>query len=134
MDFSYFDPFMETLAREALAAIQLKRLQLQLGQILEGEAQSFASGDKGQSTDRAIVVEPIAGRGARDGSYQPEIVVITQSGRRKPSQSSNLGNRVCRHDIRVNLQPHLKVKRPKEESPLASTVRGDQPRPGAEVT
>lgn len=34
MDFSYFDPFMETLAREALSAIQLKRLQLQLGQIL----------------------------------------------------------------------------------------------------
>jgi len=34
MDFSFFDPFIETLGREALTAIQLKRLQMQLDQIL----------------------------------------------------------------------------------------------------
>ncbi len=34
MELSYLDPFIETLGREALAAIQLKRLQLQLSQIL----------------------------------------------------------------------------------------------------
>ncbi len=38
MDPVYLDPFIETLGRDALAQIQFKRLQLQLGQILSGNA------------------------------------------------------------------------------------------------
>jgi len=34
MDFSYLNPFVETLGRDALEQIQLKRLELQLGQLL----------------------------------------------------------------------------------------------------
>ena len=34
MDFSYLNPFVETLGRDALEQVQLKRLELQLGQLL----------------------------------------------------------------------------------------------------
>ena len=35
MDTSYMDPFIETLGREALTQIQLKKLQMMLGPVLE---------------------------------------------------------------------------------------------------
>ncbi len=38
MEFSYLDPFIESLGREALRPIQLKKLQLMLGPVLDGNA------------------------------------------------------------------------------------------------
>ena len=38
MDTSYLDPFIETIGRDALIQIQLKKLQLMLGPVLERNA------------------------------------------------------------------------------------------------
>src|SRR5262249_30701700 len=82
----------------------------ELGDLVQAAPQLLGSGDEPQPLQRRLVVEPIAGPGARRGGEEADVLVVPQRRRREPRALGHLGDLERAHDRTLSLRVDMKIK------------------------